>query len=276
MMRRRTFAPVLLALGAAVLAVAALPAPAQQGSDADAQLREYREMLAEDNPADLTAARGEELWKTRRGPRNASLERCDLGLGAGVVKGAYAQLPRYFADTDKVMDLEQRLIYCMVNLQGMNAAEITRRPFGSPEHKSDFEALVAWIASESKGMKVNVSTANPKEMEAYLVGEQMFYRRAGPYDFACATCHSEQGKRIRLQDLPDLATPAGAGASWTTWPAYRVSQGEVRTMQHRLFDCYRQMRHPQAAYASDGLTALQMYLAKTANGAIMNAPAVKR
>jgi len=259
-----------------VCAVAALAVPAYAQTDAASQLEQYREMVAEDNPADLQVARGEELWKTRRGPLNASLEGCDLGLGAGVVKGAYAQLPRYFKDTDKVMDLEQRLLYCMVKLQGLNAADLTRRPFGSPEHKSDFESLVAWIASESKGMKVNVPTSNPKEMEAYLVGERMFYRRAGPYDFACATCHSEDNKRIRMQDLPNLTSPAGAAASWTTWPAYRVSQGEVRTMQHRLFDCYRQMRHPQPGYASDGLTALQVFLAKSANGAVMNAPAVKR
>lgn len=258
------------------IAALAVPAYAHAQSDAASQLEQYREMVGEDNPADLHVARGEELWKTRRGPLNASLEGCDLGLGAGVVKGAYAQMPRYFKDTDKVMDLEQRLLYCMVKLQGLNAADLTRRPFGTPEHKSDFEALVAWIASESRGMKVNVSTSNPKEMEAYLVGERMFYRRAGPYDFACATCHSEDHKRIRMQDLPNLTTPAGAGGSWTTWPAYRVSQGEVRTMQHRLFDCYRQMRHPQPGYASDGLTALQFFLAKSANGAVMNAPAVKR
>ena len=31
-------------------------------------------------------------------------EQCDLGLGPGVVKGAYVQLPRYFADTGKVME----------------------------------------------------------------------------------------------------------------------------------------------------------------------------
>ena len=34
--------------------------------------------------------RGEELWKQKRGPKSESLEQCDLGLGPGVVKGAYA------------------------------------------------------------------------------------------------------------------------------------------------------------------------------------------
>jgi sulfur-oxidizing protein SoxA len=48
---------------------------------------------------------GEELWRKPAGPRNVSLEGCDLGVGAGVVEGAYARLPRYFPDTGKVQHL---------------------------------------------------------------------------------------------------------------------------------------------------------------------------
>jgi sulfur-oxidizing protein SoxA len=62
--------------------------------------------------------KGEELWKQKRGPRKASLEQCDLGKGPGVVKGAFVELPRYFADTGKVQDLESRLLTCMDRLQG--------------------------------------------------------------------------------------------------------------------------------------------------------------
>ena len=45
------------------------------------QIARYREMIADGNPAELVAGQGEELWKTKRGPKNASLEKCDLGLG---------------------------------------------------------------------------------------------------------------------------------------------------------------------------------------------------
>ncbi|MCC2100024.1 MAG: sulfur oxidation c-type cytochrome SoxA, partial [Hyphomicrobiales bacterium] len=67
-------------------------------------IEKYREALKDGNPAELFEASGEELWKKPAGPKNVSLEKCDLGLGAGVVAGAYAQLPRYFKDTDKVQD----------------------------------------------------------------------------------------------------------------------------------------------------------------------------
>lgn len=79
-------------------------------------IEEYRAMLQDGNPADLFEAKGEGLWKQKRGPRNASLEQCDLGKGAGVVKGAFVELPRYFADTKRVQDLESRLLICMETL----------------------------------------------------------------------------------------------------------------------------------------------------------------
>src|SRR5204862_4272900 len=87
-------------------------APAQQ--DTLREIERYRQLLQESNPAELYEARGEELWKTRRGPKNASLERCDLGLGPGVVKGAYVRLPRHFTDTDPVQDLEPGLAPSLV------------------------------------------------------------------------------------------------------------------------------------------------------------------
>ncbi|MBS0440882.1 MAG: sulfur oxidation c-type cytochrome SoxA, partial [Proteobacteria bacterium] len=92
----------------AALAAACASAFAQK-STADG-IAEYRAMLADGNPAELFEAKGEELWKKKRGPKNASLERCDLGKGPGVVKGAWVELPRWFADTNKVQDLESRLL----------------------------------------------------------------------------------------------------------------------------------------------------------------------
>ena len=95
-------------VAAGVLAVAATGVAAQK-STAEA-IDEYRAMLADGNPADLFEAKGEGLWQQKRGPKNASLQTCDLGKGPGVVKGAFVELPRYFADTGKVQDLESRLV----------------------------------------------------------------------------------------------------------------------------------------------------------------------
>jgi sulfur-oxidizing protein SoxA len=259
----------------AMLLMAAMAGPVT-GQSATDEIAKYRQQLQDGNPAELWEARGENLWNQKRGPKNVSLERCDLGKGPGVVQGAYAGLPRFFADADRVMDLETRLVHCMVTLQGYTFAQATERPFGSGTNRSDFEALAAWITSESKGVTMNVATTHSKEQEAYRVGEKMFYFRGGPHDFACVTCHGASGKRIRLQDLPNLTDRAGAQLGYTTWPAYRVSQGELRSFQWRLNDCFRQQRFPELKFTSDGSIALTMFLARNANGAAFNAPAIKR
>ena len=86
----------------------------------------------------------------------------------------------------------------------------------------------------------------------------------------------EDGKRIRLQDLPNLTTKAGAQKAYTTWPAYRVSQGELRSFQWRLNDCFRQQRFPELVFGSDASIDLTTFLAVNANGAAFDAPAIKR
>ncbi|MBC7378957.1 MAG: sulfur oxidation c-type cytochrome SoxA [Burkholderiaceae bacterium] len=257
------------------VALAALPlAVMAQKSTADG-IAEYRAMLADGNPAELYEGRGEVLWKQVRGPKNASLERCDLGKGPGVVKGAFVELPRYFADTNKVQDLESRLLTCMETLQGFNGAEIAKTPFGLGEQKA-LESLVAYISGESRGMTFNLPQQHPKEKLAYEVGKKLFYLRGGPYDFACASCHGEDNKRVRLQDLPNLTKNPGAGNGFGAWPAYRVSSGDLWGMQRRLNDCYRQQRFPYPGFASDVTVALGVYMGVNGKGGESTAPALKR
>lgn len=238
-------------------------------------IAEYRAMLADGNPAELFEAKGEDLWKQQRGPQRASLEQCDLGRGAGVVKGVFVELPRYFADTQRVQDLESRLLTCMQTLQGFDAAAIAKTPFGRGE-QNNVTALATWIAAESKGMKFNLPQLHAQEQTMYEVGKRLFFTRSGPHDFACATCHSADNKRIRLQDLPNLTKNQGAADGFGAWPAYRVSNGQMWGMQFRLNDCYRQQRFPAPNFASDATIALGTYLGVTARGGVTIAPAIKR
>jgi L-cysteine S-thiosulfotransferase len=250
---------------------------AQQKSSKDA-IDDYRASLQDGNPADLNAARGEALWKTKRGSKNASLEACDLGLGAGKVKGAVASLPKYFADTNQTMDLESRLVHCMVTLQGASKKDFTASTVYSREGQkaSVVEDLVAYIYDESRNMVINVPQNHAAEKLSYARGKEAFYFKGGPFDFSCASCHSEDGKRIRLQDLPNLTKSGPAQAAFSQWPAYRVSQGAVRTMQWRLYDCFRQQRFPELQYLSQTSVDLITFMGVNANGGKMAAPALKR
>lgn len=245
-----------------------------QKSAADG-IAEYRAMLADGNPAELFEMKGEELWKKKRGPRNASLEACDLGRGPGVVKGVFVELPRYFPDTRRVQDLESRLLTCMETLQGFSAAEIARTPFGKGE-QANVTALATWISGQSRGLRFNLPQAHEAERRMYQIGQRAFYYRAGPHDFGCVSCHGEEGKRIRLQDLPQLTKNPGDGVGYAAWPAYRVSNGQMWGMQQRLNDCFRQQRFPYPGFGSDLTIALATYMGVNAQGAQSVAPAIKR
>src|SRR4051812_30220231 len=192
-----------IGVAALALAAASLAAQAQpSGRSTIEEIERYRQALGEGNPAELWEARGEELWKQKRGPKNVSLEQCDLGLGPGVVKGAYTVLPKYFPDTDKVEDLESRLVTCMVKLQGFKLEEATKDPFGGPGKKVPMDALVAYITAESRGMKMNVALNHPKEHEAYELGKEIFFFRGGPHHFGRVTRHREGQQRNPLPGPP--------------------------------------------------------------------------
>jgi sulfur-oxidizing protein SoxA len=263
-------------VGIAALAwIACTGGAAAQTRNAADGIAEYRKMLEDGNPAELFEAKGAELWKRKRGPLNASLEACDLGKGPGVVEGAFVELPRWFADAQKVMDLETRLVWCMAKYQGFNADEIAKTPFGRGE-QNNVTALATFVATASRGMKFNLPQGHPEERKSYEVGKRAFFFRGGTHDFACASCHGVDGQRIRLQDLPNLTKNPGDGIGFAAWPAYRVSNGQMWGMQLRLNDCYRQQRFPYPGFGSEVTVAVSTYMGVNAKGAQSIAPSIKR
>lgn len=230
-------------------------------------------MLMPDNPAQFVAEDGEELFKTPRGPKNVSLEGCDFGKGPGVLEGAYVELPRYFADTGKVMDLETRLVHCMTTLQGFAKDD---KPVKSRHGSdSDMMKLQTYIAMKSNGMPWNPPLNHPLEKAMRDAGEVLFYRRAGITDFSCQTCHGDTGKRIRASVLPNMNVPE----EWTkaiSWPAERVGHQNVRSSQHRLRGCYWQMRHPMINNGSDASIAMISFWTDAARGQPAILPDMKR
>ncbi len=267
---------------AAILAAFTASAVAQTATEEDSEkaLEKYRAMISDpmSNPGYLAVDSGEALWATKRGPKNVSLETCDLGEGPGKLDGAYAKLPRYFADADRVMDAESRILWCMETVQGIDTAPLRKKPFASSggNPATEIEALVAFVANKSNGHKYAARMEHPKEREMVALGEALFYRRSSLNDFSCQTCHGQEGQRIRLQKLPYFNNREDAQATMGSWPTYRVSQASLRTMQHRIWDCYWQMRMPNVGYASDVTVALISYLTKKAEGGVIEVPSIKR
>lgn len=241
------------------------------GASAESGLEQYHAMLADPfaNPGWFAVDRGEELW-------NAGLTDCDLGLGPGVVEGAYAQMPRYFEDAGRVMDADTRIAWCRETLQGIPFAESAKQAFSKKNESSEMQDLTAYVAAQSEGMPIAIPLEHEKEKEAVAIGEALFYRRVANLDYSCATCHGASGSRIRLQELSQMNNPAEAGPVMASWPTYRVSHETLRTMQHRMWDCHWQMRLPDIGFGSDATIALISYLSETGRGAPMASPSLKR
>jgi sulfur-oxidizing protein SoxA len=251
-------------------------AAAQTEDPVAAEFDKFREVLEQDNPAELWEVKGEQLWKTPGGPKNASLEQCDLGLGPGVIKGAYAQMPRYFADVGRVMDAEARIVHCMITLQGFTYAELAKAPFSSATRTPDPVSITTFIAAQSAGMKLAAPQNHAQEKAAYAAGKEIFFYRAGSFDFSCASCHGVDGQRIRTQPLPNFTKAEQAIRSVQGWPGYRMTGGVMHTLQWRLNDCFRQQRFPEPGYTSETLSALLTYLTVNSNGQVYKGPGIKR
>lgn len=283
-MKRSAFALSLIAGAMGLAAGNASAAPTQEPIDVLTALIEAHDsdyltqsdqnlMMMADSPAMWTIEEGAELFHQARGPKNKSLESCDFGKGPGVLEGAYVELPRYFKDTGKVMDLENRLVYCMKTIQGFTDSdqEVSKRHGSNSDHMK----LQTYIAAQSNGMKWSPPMDHPLERAMRDAGEVLFYRRAGAYDMSCATCHTRTGKRIRASVLPSKQNPA----EWTkaiSWPAFRVGHGNVRSTQHRVRGCYWQMRQAGIKGGSDASVALISYWTDAARGQPAVLPDMKR
>lgn len=227
-------------------------------------------MMMDDNPAYFVVDDGKALFEEKRGPKNVSLEQCDFGKGPGVLDGAYAEMPRYFEDADRVMDLETRLVHCMKTIQGF--------PDDDPalETWSDIRAVMAYVAARSNGYKWNPPIDHPLEKAMRDAGEVMFYRRSSVLDFSCNTCHSETGKQIRASVLPNVNLPK----EWTkavSWPALRVGRSSnVRSPYQRVRGCYWQMRKGKINRQSDAAIAMFSFWTDAARGEPAILPDLKR
>jgi sulfur-oxidizing protein SoxA len=269
-------APGKAKAAAAPAATAAAPALIEKDA-ATLDFEKHRAEMEAANPAELFEVKGEDLWKTKRGPKNVSLaESCDLGSGVGVVEGTYVRMPRYFSDAGVVMDAERRIVWCMVEKQGFNFAEIAKTPFASGNSAPDQTSLVTYVATHSSNLKFDIPLDDPRVRDVYETGKEVAAYRAGPYDFSCNTCHGADGKRIRMQTLPNLSKPEGAIVGVQGWPAYRMTGGLMLTLQWRMNDCFRQQRFPEPKYGSDVVTALLAYMIGNANGQLYKGPGIKR
>ena len=97
------------------------------------------------NPGYLIVDRGEELAEAGGPEERIPIGRLRLGKGTGKAEGAFAELPRYFNDAGRVMDLESRLVWCMETSRAVRERD-PQVQILKPGAATELEALTTFLA----------------------------------------------------------------------------------------------------------------------------------
>jgi L-cysteine S-thiosulfotransferase len=120
--------------------------------------------------------------------------------------------------------------------------------------------LTAYARTLSDGMKMNVRVDSPEAAAKFDAGRDLFFRRIGQLNAACAGCHLYNAGNIMRMEI---ISPALGHA--THWPIFRGGE-ELMTLQGRFKRCMEQMRAAPYGYGSEEWNNLEYFLSYLSNG----------
>lgn len=179
--------------------------------------------------------------------------------GQRSLRGVAAQYPKWNPTLRRVLNLEQQINQCVSNRQQSSPLAWESR---------ELLSLTVWVASQSKGLPIRVQSDG--EAQATLErGKALYNQRIGQMNLACTHCHDRHWGKTLLAESISQGQPDG-------WPAYRLEWQSLASLQRRLRACFHGVRAEQPAFGSEDLVALELYLAKRAEGLRLSAPGVRR
>jgi sulfur-oxidizing protein SoxA len=207
--------------------------------------RQY-EQIMEFPPFMSDIERGKKIWDTpfRNGKTFAD---CFPNAGRNVA-GRY---PYFDTARGKVITFEMALNDCRRANGEAELAYGQRDPMG---------VLTAYARTLSDGMPIDVRIDSPAALDKYAAGKDLFFRRIGQLNAACAGCHLlNAGNTMRME----IISPALGQAAH--WPIFRGGE-ELMTLQGRFKRCMEQMRAVPYGYASEEWNNLEYFLSYLSNG----------
>jgi sulfur-oxidizing protein SoxA len=239
--------------------LAAEIAPAERRSGTAFMSRETQAMQEDDraNPGMLAVLDGEALWNAKSRADQPSCAGCH-GDAAASMKGVAARYPAFDPARGRPIDLDQRINLCRTEHQ-----HATQLGWESRE----LLALAAYVAKQSRG--VAIAAGGDEASRPFVeAGRELFNRRQGQLDLACAQCHDDNwGKRLAGSVIPQ-AHPTG-------YPEYRLEWQSIGSLQRRLRNCIAGTRAEPYAYGAPEMVELELYLMWRARGMPVETPAVR-
>lgn len=138
--------------------------------------------------------------------------------------------------------------------------------------KGKIADLLAYMAYESRGQKVNVTVPDDADaVAAYNAGKNFYFARRGQLNFSCASCHMESAS---MHVRTDTLSPALGHA--TGWPVYRSKWGELGTLHRRFGGCNKQVRAKAFKAQGKEYRNLEYFLSYMSNGIEYNGPSARK
>ena len=209
------------------------------------------------NPGMLFVQAGEALWGQRAGGANKACADCHHAAAASM-KGVAARYPAIPPGADRPVDLEGRINLC-------RTAHQKAEPLAGESR--ELLALTAYLARQSRGLAI-APPDDPRLAAFREQGTELYKRRQGQLNLACATCHDDNaGKKLAGITIPQ-AHPDG-------YPVYRLEWQSLGSLKRRLRNCLIGIRAEPYAYDAPEYVALELYLMARAKDMKLTAPGVR-
>lgn len=207
-------------------------------------------------PFDSQVEAGRKLWETpfKNGKTYASC----LPNGGKMIAGNY---PMFDEAKGKVVTLIDAINNCRV-ANGEEAYKLG--------DKNTLGQLTAYMRTLSDGMLSNVKVEGPKAVAAYEDGKKTFFSRSGQLNFACATCHVQNGGNYLRSEL--LSPAVGHTVHW---PVFRGGDNLVQ-LQQRYVGCFKSVRAVSAPQGSTTLNNLEYFHSALSNGLPLKASVFRK
>lgn len=222
----------------------------------NADARFQFEAMNEFPPYEAAIEEGRELY-SKPLPNGKSLKDC-----MGDAKGLRARYPFFDTETGKVRVLEADLIQC--------ARALGDEKLFTAKSKQ-LKSVSAYLSSESRGMKVNVTVPNAEALIAFEEGKRHWFKKTGQLNLSCADCHQyNSGQRVRSETI------SPAVGKTPHFPVWRLKNDGLVTFHGRLYGCVRDTRAKPYKRYSDEYRNLEYFLAFIDNGLEITGPAVRK
>jgi sulfur-oxidizing protein SoxA len=207
------------------------------------------------NPGMLWVLDGEALWKSKP---SATAKSCADCHNHASMRGVAARYPVFDETLGRPVDLEQRINLCRTQHQQATPLAYESR---------DLLALTAFVAQQSREMPIEAG-ADPRLEPFVARGRELFMRRQGQLNLACANCHDDNWEKRLAGSAITQGHPTG-------YPLYRLEWQSLGSLQRRLRACISGIRAQPYDYGAPELVDLELYLMSRARGMPIETPAVR-